>query len=656
MNRTLALFLTLAILLAHMLAIHMTLAGQFAPPYDDAHVAFRVARNLVETQRPTWDASTAAVESFSSFLWVGVAAIGQRLGFTVTTFCQSVGGLSALITVFVLARFSPGRLAGVIAPILFVVAGGIASAAASGAATATLALFIAASFLFFERRAGLAFAICLCLCVVTRSEGVTFALLLLLLEIAGTLRHSAEQRANLLRWFIPAGVVLALMAVSRQMHFGTYFSPYEHAWASSNVERLETGASFLLGFARSSGWTILLVFPLYYLVRGQLQGVGRRALFLSLGYAAAVAIQGGGQGPMFQAMVPMTALLLIAIQQAMTLALDSSRRLWPQVTWVLFLFALATTALASKYPGNLGPFPTETLHRRWLQSGTSSRVSYVEPLGRLGLVEEIEVTERLRGLGAFMNAQFDPRDTVLTPWPGAIGYLSRLHVFDALGRTTLLPGETVPRPWTGTQRSDLLALLATDVDYIVPGINWYEAPPSLREIADNWQRFIDNQPIDTQRTAAVHEALRAFELITVPVPIYGSAAARPPTRPFHLLRRRALQLWPKLAIELDGSRYRVNVIHRSHEQMVDLRVILRERNGQLWSVLPTGALRSGASGLMRTSILLFHTDVRAIELAAGDLPDDLDVVEIRVVLRNPLARAEHPFAMASETVSLEVAR
>src|SRR5688500_5518367 len=135
MNRTLALLLTVAVLLAHMLAIHKSSTGAIAPPYDDAHVTYRVARNLVETQSLAWDQGSPAVESFPSLTWVLVGGLGQRLQFGVTMFCQTVGALSALITVFVLARFSPGRLAGVIAPLLFVVSGGIAAAAASGAET-----------------------------------------------------------------------------------------------------------------------------------------------------------------------------------------------------------------------------------------------------------------------------------------------------------------------------------------------------------------------------------------------------------------------------------------------------------------------------------------------------------------------------------------
>ncbi len=660
MNRTLALSLTLAILLAHMLAIHKGMAGSFAPPYDEAHVTFRVARNLVETGSLAWDQGGKPIESFPSFLWLFLAAIGTRLGLTITIFCQALGTLSALVTVFVLARFSPGRLAGVIAPLLFVVSGGIAAAAASGAETATFGLFIAWSFLAYERKWRRNLVVALCLCAATREEGVAFAAMLFALELAGTLRQSAQPRISMLRCFAPVAVFVGLMALLRQQLFGSWISPFTHAWSSSSLERWLDGARYLADFARGSSWTILLGFPLYYFARGGLTGVGRRALCLSLGYCALVAGQGGGHGPMFQPLVPMIALLLIAIQESMTHALDSRRRLWPQLTWVLFLLALTGSALVSKYPGNLSVLPVDGLHRYWLRKSPATRLSYADPLGRLGVVEEIYVTERLRSLGGFMkgNMDFDAQNSLLTPWPGATGYLSRLRVMDALGRATLLPGESVPRPWSGIPRADVLALMGQAPDYIVPVMtwnDWREIPPTLHEIAGGWLRQIDNLPADLARSTALRDALLAYELITVPVP-YGDSKKSITTRPFHLLRRRALEKSPKLEVGVEGRHFTVNVRHSSHEQLVDLRVLLIDSSGRTYCVLPTGGVREYATGMMRTWILLFKTDDRMIELAAGDFPDDLDVVEVRAVLRNPLARAEHPFALASEPITVRVER
>lgn len=655
MNRTLALLLAVAVLFAHMLAIHTTSSGVIAPPYDDAHATFRIARNLVETRGFAWDPGTQAVESFPSFLWVLVAAVGTRLELPVTSFCQTVGTLSALLSVLVLARFSPGRLAGVIAPVLFVVAGGVAAAAASGTEIPLFSLFSAAAFLAFERRARRSFGALLAACVLTRDEGVAFAAMLLALELAGAWRARGAPRTSLLAAFLPAVLAFAGLTALRLAAFGTALSPTIAAWFAPDATRLHAGLEVLRDFVLGSGWTVLLVFPLYYLLRLQLSGFGRRALLLSLGYAALSAYQGGGAGPMTPALVPTIALFLIAIQESMTLALDSSRRYFPQATWAMFLTALSLSMLASKFPGDLGPIPIEPLHRAWVEKAEPRRLSYLDPLGRLGLDEELDATQRLRQLAGILRERCAPSETLLTPWPGALGYLTRLRAIDAQGRATRLPWEPLPRPWNGPQRVDVLRLLELQPNYIVPSLNWSERPPTVIEVAEAWLRFVDDAPPSPERGAAVREALHAYELITVPVPIDPQAGRRGRSRPFHLLRLRSLERAPRLEVERQGERFHVLVRHTDTlEQLVDLRVTLLDDQNRTSTMLPTGELREGATGMMRTSILIPTTDTRAIRIAEGTLPPGGRFTALVAVLRNPQARAEHKYALASESADLRL--
>ena len=106
----------------------------------------------------------------------------------------------------------------------------------------------------------------------------------------------------------------------------------------------------------------------------------------------------------------------------------------------------------------------------------------------------------------------------------------------------------------------------------------------------------------------------------------------------------------QLRVEVTGRHFSVSVRSPSHEQIVDLQVLLIGSDGRSTAVPPTGSPGERATGMMRTSILLFPTGDRTIELAAGELPPDLDVSELQAVLRNPLARGEHSFASASELV------
>jgi hypothetical protein len=651
MNRTLALFLTLVTLLAHTLAIHKDSIGEIAPPYDQAHVAYRLGRNFVESGSVAWDPGLPPGESYPSPLWVGVAAFAERIYLGVTSFCQLVGMLSALFAVLVLAQFSPVRLAGVIAPVLFVASGGIAAAAGSGMETAFFTLLVTASFLAFERRRPVLLGILLALTCATRPEGALFPLALFVLEVAGAVRARVPRRP--LWWsFVPPALVSALIVAVRYSTLGHFLSPWTSSLLEIDVDRWKRGLVYLGDFALSSGWTILLVFPLWFGLRGRLTGTGRRALLLAVAWAAMIAAGGGGALPFFAALVPSFAILLIAIQESMTLALDSGRRGAPQLTWALFLCGLAASFLGSKYPGDLGQLKLERLHRAWMTPHSTPRFGYQQQLGRLGLAEEIDATQRLRSLGIFLRGQLDPQHTVLTPWPGAVGYLSRLRVIDMLGRTTPPPGHDRVLPWTGMPRADVLAALSQAPDYIVPMIAWRQPVPEARDIAANWARELDIDPDDPRRAPHIRDELRTYELITVPIPLGNSSAPDRPKRPFYLLRRKALGLAPVLSVELEGKQFRITVAHRAHEQLVDLRVLLRDAAGELHSMLPTGGFIDGSSACARRSIVLYPTGTRRIELAVGELPDNIDAVELRAVLRNPGARGEHSFAAVSEPRSI----
>ena len=98
MNRTIALFVGLALLLAHTLTIHDTVYDDFAPPYELAHVAYRLARNLVYGDGLQWSPGQAGFDAYPSPLWVAISAFGQRAYLGVNVFSQTVGIISALST------------------------------------------------------------------------------------------------------------------------------------------------------------------------------------------------------------------------------------------------------------------------------------------------------------------------------------------------------------------------------------------------------------------------------------------------------------------------------------------------------------------------------------------------------------------------------
>jgi hypothetical protein len=650
MNRTTALFLTLAVLLAHTLAIYKVESGAFAPPYDQAHVAYRMAHNFVEHRHFAWDPTLEAAESYPSILWVGVATIAERLYLPVTTFCQTIGVISALLSVLVLASFSPGRLAGVIAPLLFVVCGGIAAAAANGMETAFFALLVITAFLAFERRRAAILAVALSLACLTRPEGGLFALALFALELAN-LRHKDKESRRAVMWrsFLAPLFTALMIVIARRSLVGQVFSPWTASMLAMDARSWLQGLGYLRDFMTGSGWMILILFPLWYGFRWALLGTGRRAILLALFWAAMVAAGGGDPLPYSQAMIPVAAILMVAMQESMTVALDSRRPALPSVVWTLFLLALGSSALASKFPGDLGPLPLEGAQRAWMTSHTTPRFGYTQPLGRLGLVEEIEATRELRSLGIFLRDHLDRGHAVMTPWPGATGYISRLTVIDLLGRATIPPGSEMPRSWTGLPRVDVVRALALAPDYIVPSIRRGRRAPTAIEIESEWTHAIDVSAEEAP-SLAIREALRRYELITVPIPIGNTNYSGAPTRRFYMLRNRELDLAPELELSLVGDRFEVEVSHTAHDQIVDLRVQLRDASGKLSSMRPTGEWVKRPTALARTSILLVPSS-SAIKLLSGRLPPDTNVVELVCVLRNPGAHGEQVFAACSQPQS-----
>jgi hypothetical protein len=272
----------------------------------------------------------------------------------------------------------------------------------------------------------------------------------------------------------------------------------------------------------------------------------------------------------------------------------------------------------------------------------------------MGLSEEILATERLREIGIFLRDHVDPGTTVLTPWPGAIGYLSRLRVIDPLGRTTPSPGQDRTAPWDGLPRADVAKALALRPDYIVPTIRFGDRAPTAQEIATEWSKSLDIDPHKPQRSLGIRAELVNYELIAVPL---MSPRTRPglfPRNHFYLMRRRDLDQSPKLHVELKGRRFRVEVQHSGHEQLADLRVQATARDGRVWSLRPTLEFEPYSTLLARSLLMLYPTGERRIRLVEANLPAGFDAIELRAVLRTPMSTGDSLFTSASGEVVVPV--
>jgi hypothetical protein len=649
MNRTIALFLAMAVLLAHTIAIYSDKSGNFAFPLDNAHVAYRIARNFVHQGTLAWDPGSAPFDMYPSYLWIGVAAIAERLYLTVTTFCQTVCMIAMLTTIVVLASFSSDRLAGIIAPLLAVVSGPIATAGASGTETAVFTFLFTLSFFAFEKRRKVLLGTSLFLACLTRPEGlfvtVFFFLFTLVRRIEGT-------RRNLLPVFLAPASALLLTGIRNYSLTGDPVPPLLHELVSVDGENLRRGMNYVADFFLGSVGPLLLFFPIICLILDRLKGMGRRALLLTLAWSVMVVLLGGDTQPMGQAMVPVLPILFIAVQEGMTVFLDTERPALRRFTWVCFSIGLIGSGFGSRFPGNIGPLRTEELHRKWMEPLATPPFGFEQKRGRMGLSEHLDIVHRLRLVGLFMRDHLDPSHSVLSPWPGVIGYLSGLRVIDALGRTT--PRTEAKGAWIGSPRADVAKALRLQPDYLVPQIAFTTQAPTEQAIASAWINRLDIQPKQPRRKLDLRKRFQDYELIAIPIPERSTRLLGELGRPFYLMRRRALDLGPILLVHVDGQSFRVEARSRGHDQLADLSVQFIDKNGGLWSMDPWGKLERGTSALARMNLVLVPSGMRTIELLRAPLPSDLGARTLRVCLRNPGAEGDHGFAYASAIVQVNL--
>lgn len=650
MNRGTVVFLALAILLAHAFAIHQTPAGDFGAPYELAHVAFRLGRNFVYEGVARWNPDGSPADAYPSLAWIGLAALAARAYVYPTLVAQGLDLFCALATVVVLAQFSSKRTAGLIAPTLLALSGSAAAACLSGTEGALAMLLVTSSFLAFERGWPRVFAGASALLVLTRPEGTPIVLALFVLEFVARPRGEHARRPRLARAYLAPLAVLVAVLLLRLRTSGTLLSSFVAPLLEPDPARWRLGGLWLASFVSASGFALLVLAVVLSVCAARLSAMGGRALVLVLVWCLVLAAAGGDAQPFWISLVAVLPLFFLVVQESLREWMDQDPRLEKVVWPVLFLSAIAAL-LASKVPGNVGPLELEGPLTRWQTPGGTLAASYPRPFGRLGLLEEIRAVEHLRTLGVFLSDRVADDAVIGTQWPGAIGYLSRKEVFDLSGRASPLPGRTRTHSWSGTPKIDVVGAVKGQLDYLVPVLGTLSDTAAPGDFLRQW---LERQDIFGASEERVRELLRAlidFELVCVPVPLRSSRPGEPSERPFPLLQHRSRSIAPELSLVRDGPRVRVLVRHRGYQQVVDLCVQWSAADGTVSFLRPTGGFERREALDARTSLLLYPTATRPIELAVLTLPAGAG--RLRAWLHNPGMRPEAPLAAVGQAVTLE---
>lgn len=644
MNRTTALLLAMAALLAHALAVHMEPGGRLGQPFEESHAAFRLARNYVHEGSLSWNPQTeeGGLAAHDSPLLVAVSVVAERIYQPVNRFVQFAGVLAALLTIAVSVRFAVDRSAGIIPAILLVMSGAFAASASSGTEYPFIAFLVTLAFVSWERRRPLAFALGLGLLVTTNVLGMIMALAL-------GLRVLIARKQLPLLCLLPAFGLAAFLAWMPDGNGGHLYWDRLQAFVP-NGERTSQGLAYLLDFLWTSITPFLLIFPAIAILTGSAKHETRGALGLAMLWLVLVVLDGGGPRAFTIALVPALPLMAIAIQFGVIAALDSRRRWTEPLSWAALLVCALVSGFPSKASSRLG------WHMAWIEEAHADPgVGRTGARGRSSLQQEQQLTTDLRALGRFLRERVEPELTLLTPWSGVLGYLADRKVMDFTGERV---GAAPEIPGT----FDLLAALEKKPDLILPQATRGRQLEGQRAPAfpiDSTWLERDAIEQDSERLAALSQAFSGYELVTVPVaderdprPIAG--------RPVRLLRRRDLALAPRLDVRMEEGELVIEALAPEggggHPQLVDLQVVIEDGKDEWW-LDPTGRWNEENQILARVGLVVgvgSELKVRLMRVPLDRGPSGLQARSVRARLVNPRMRAGHPLTPASKVVSIKI--
>src|SRR5262245_8878710 len=257
---------------------------------DDSFISFRFSRNWAEGLGPVYQAGDR-VEGYSSFLWVALLALGNRIGSDIEVVSKVLGLLSALAilvaTAGLAAALRPDRRVALLAPLLLAATPLFAAWTFAGMDAPLFAAILSLSSwrLVVELRhpgrfpwSALGFA----LLVLARPEGVLFAGLAL-----------ASRSRDRVRW---AAILFSLSGIywlARWAYFGEFFPNTFYAKTSLTAGRLVSGVASVIDFLSDMGPLLVLSVAAAFATARWRDAAERFVLLSVAGFLAYVALVGG---------------------------------------------------------------------------------------------------------------------------------------------------------------------------------------------------------------------------------------------------------------------------------------------------------------------------------------------------------------------------
>jgi hypothetical protein len=465
---------------------------------DDAYITFRYARNLALGHGPRFNlGEEPPVEGYSNFLWMLVCAAVEWLGLNVERWPLLLSSACGALLIGLVFRTAVGRLgcprwAGVCAAWLVALHAPFALWATGGLETMAFALLL---FVCFERwilrpggieplSAGLA-ALGLSL---VRVEGVLWALAIAALSLlsrrlAGERSHGPWRRALAL-----LGVGYGVYEVWRYSYYGLFFANTAYVKGGIDTHTLARGLDYVVvqWLTQLDLWVTLPA--AWVALRRDRIAHGLPLVVITLAFYAYAVLVGGDFMAMGRFVVPawpFTALLFAWLLRDVVGAGGA----WRRAVAVSIAAGALVLALLPAIP--LHPVPRE-LRRAFDFRGERSRAQPLDEFEYWSF--QRDNTRQLAVKGRALRRWLAPEARVVLSGIGAVGYYSRLLLFDQHGLVSREAARADYREfWALRGRTKT----APGHDQLVPPRFFYRFDPEV--VFVQHIQLVDGAPIDRAR-------------------------------------------------------------------------------------------------------------------------------------------------------------
>jgi hypothetical protein len=418
---------------------------------DDAYISFRYARNFAEGLGLRYNVvEDPPVEGYSEFLWVLWCAVFERLGIDVTVAARATSVLCGVLTLWWLMRFVERRFG--LSPLLAALPTAFLATfppfavwSTGGLATVPFAFALFALFDALLREparprwlAAAAFGV---LAAGLRADGALFVGVVLGVAALSALarRDFASLRAAVLSGGV-VGVAVAAQLAFRLSYYGAWVPNTALAKVTFSSLALEQGRNYLLVMGLT--FPALVLIPLVaigaMIARRRWNGPALELLPVPIVVAAYVGLISGGDWMCMARMLLQSVPFLAAL---LALPLRGLSGLGTPLRVAALAWPAAMIALSLPTAFDLHPVPASLRY--------AFRIRAPIGLSEYGFWEyERDRTQVWVLMGKELARRARPGDSIAQGPIGAVGYFSRLHIYDMFG---LVNREVAMRPVTDAE-------------------------------------------------------------------------------------------------------------------------------------------------------------------------------------------------------------